>query len=91
MKSKSSEFTPIATHSARSRSERLRRCDESSSDHATPEAFDQIFANFAECPEPVERPNSFALDAQRIRDMASELDRQRERLTKLLRDIDLSA
>ena len=91
MKTKPSEFTPIASHAARSRSERSRRCDTSSSDHATPEAFDQIFANFAECREPAERPSSFALDAQRIRHMASELDRQRERLTKLLRDIDLSA
>jgi hypothetical protein len=91
MKTQLSEFMPIASPAARSRRERVRRSQESPSDHATPEAFDEIFANFAERQEPVERPNSFAFDAQRIRDMASDLERQRERLAKLLRDIDLSA
>lgn len=91
MNTNPSEFTPIASHAARSRSERLRRCNKSPSDRAKTEAFDQIFANFADCPVHADRPNAFAIDAQRIRDMAGELDRQRERLAKLLRDIDLSA
>jgi hypothetical protein len=97
MKTKSSEFTPIPAR-------RTRRTVpghfepghfepgrvEPAQEHAMPEAFDEIFMHLALRQEKLERANR-AIEADRIRDTASEMDRQRERLSQLLRDIDLSA
>lgn len=88
MKSKSTEYTPVATR-------RTRRIVpghiESAQEHAMPEAFDEIFAHLALRQEQLERSTRDSLEADRIRETADEMDRQHGRLAKLLRDIDLSA
>lgn len=56
-----------------------------------PEAFDEIFAHLALRQEQLEHSTRDSLEADRIRATADEMDRQRGRLAKLLRDIDLSA
>jgi hypothetical protein len=92
MKTKSSEFTPIPAR--RTRRTVPGHFDpghfEPAQEHAMPEAFDEIFMQLALRQEKLERANR-AIEADRIRDTASEMDRQRERLSRLLRDIDLSA
>lgn len=88
MKTKSSEFTPIP-------SRRIRRTApghfETPHEQAMPEAIDEIFAHLALRREQLERVNQETLNAEQIRGTADEMDRQRERLVQLLRDIDLSA
>lgn len=88
MKTKSSEFKPIASRLAR---RTAPGHFEPRPQHAMPEAFDAIFANLALKQEGVERANQSPWNVAQVRETATEMERQRERLAKLLRDIDLSA
>ncbi len=91
MKSKSSEFTPIASQNARPSRHAIQHHVEAARTHAAPAAIDEIFAHLADRQAQVERANESPVAAKRIRETATEMDRQRERLAQLLRDIDLSA
>jgi hypothetical protein len=91
MKTKTSEFTPIVPQTARRDRGAVPHHMSSPRTHAAPAAIDEIFAHLAERQAQVERANESPLDAKRIRETATEMDRQRERLAQLLRDIDLSA
>ena len=58
---------------------------------ASPAAFDEVFANLARtdpthAPAPAVGPRH--IDSAQLRGLATSLDRQHERLTQLLRDID---
>jgi vacuolar-type H+-ATPase subunit I/STV1 len=92
MHAESQPFTPIASKPA-------RRPMIAAHEHASPAAFDEIFANFARRQDHVERENErrtessneLRIDAAQIRDNAQEMQRQLDRLAQLLRDIDCSA
>jgi hypothetical protein len=57
-------------------------------DYASPAAIDEVFANLAARQERVERGFESKLDTREFRDTADAMNRQRERLAQLLRDID---
>ncbi len=84
MHAESQPFTPIASKPA-------RRPTITAHEHASPAAFDEIFANLAHRQDRVERENELRFDATQIRDNAEQMQRQRDRLAQLLRDIDCSA
>ena len=84
MNQESSAFTPIASRRVTHQS----RDTHAHSVAASPAAFDEIFANLARRQDSVERTNERRIDAAQIRTNADEMDRQRNRLAQLLRDID---
>ncbi|MGD9634583.1 MAG: hypothetical protein AB7G28_16625 [Pirellulales bacterium] len=88
MKTRSSEFTPVPARRTR---RTVPAHFEGPQEHAVPEAFDEIFAQLALKQDRLERANQAALNAEQVRDTTDEMDRQRGRLARLLRDIDLSA
>jgi hypothetical protein len=58
---------------------------------ASPEAFDEVFASLARRESAHAQTSSAmvrSIDPTQFRDLAAEMDRQHERLTQLLRDID---
>jgi hypothetical protein len=82
MKTETPAFEPIVSQTARSPLQRRQR------DYTSPAAIDEVFANLAARQEQVERNFELTLDAGQFRDTANAMNRQRERLAQLLRDID---
>ena len=89
MKPDTMEFKSIASRSARpAQPTPHHRVAALPLEPASPAAFDEVFANLARHQDRVERANERKLDPAPFRDTAAEMDRQRERLAQLLRDID---
>ena len=92
MHTEQNQFAPITPKTA-------RRIKPVADEPASPAAFDEIFANLASRQDRVERSNELRFersnelrfDAAQVRDTAQEMQRQRDRLAQLLRDIDCSA
>jgi len=87
MNVESPSFVPIAPHNS-------RRQPAAPAPHAAalpPAAVDEIFANLARRQERGEHSDPRRFDTKAIRDTATEMDRQGERLARLLRDIDAPA
>lgn len=92
MNAETTDFSPIATRpTSRPLAAMLRRASHTRTHHASPDAIDEVFANLARHQDEVERSNERRLDAAQVRENATAMDRQRERLAQLLRDIDFPA
>jgi hypothetical protein len=92
MNAETSEFSPIATRPTRGPlAAMLQRASQARPHHTSPDAIDEVFANLARRQDEVERSNERRLDAAQVRENATEMDRQRERLAQLLRDIEFPA
>jgi hypothetical protein len=82
MNTQTPAYQPIVSQVPRTPLQRRQR------DYASPAAIDEVFANLAARQERVERGCESKLDAREFRGTSEAMNRQRERLAQLLRDID---
>lgn len=82
MNTQTPAYQPIVSLVPRTPLQRRQR------DYASPAAIDEVFANLAARQERVERNVGSTLNAGEFRDTSDAMNRQRERLAQLLRDID---
>ena len=91
MKTSSKEFESTASRTASPTRRVPLHAAARSHEQVSAAAVDEVFANLARLQDRVERSNERGLDPAPFRNIAIEMDRQRDHLAQLLRDIDAPA